>query len=157
MCPSFWAIANFGRYPDLVCRENSHGSLEVLGIEDLDFWTELHKLVYARELLLCYGYELMPILSDYISVSFHLFVICFKFLSSDLHHYFNLLLMPNFEADDDDQCAEEYFGGERRDLLVAVSWKKVSRDRLQRYFVFQVRDRGHSCGPCRVFLRAVLL
>ena len=53
----------------MVCRENGNGSLEVLEQVNLDFWTEVHRLVCAKELLLCYGSELALILFDHISVS----------------------------------------------------------------------------------------
>ena len=58
----------------MVCRETDHATLEVLGETELEFWTEIHKLVHAKELLLCYGRELRNILFDHISVNFLIFV-----------------------------------------------------------------------------------
>ena len=58
----------------MVCRETDHATLEVLEKTELEFWTEIHKLVHAKELLLCYGRELRDILFDQISVSYHVFV-----------------------------------------------------------------------------------
>ena len=59
LCPFLWEQLGFGAYPNRVCRYRNQRTVELLKLEDQEFWTELTRLTQEGTLRLRWSWELM--------------------------------------------------------------------------------------------------